>query len=603
VQTYRGDSVVHHYPAVFLEKLKHFSSSHGATVFMTLMTGITALLHRYTGQDDLVIGTPIAGRVHPDLENQIGLYLNTLAIRSGIADNSSFSALLDQQKENLAAAYEHQHYPFDLLVSKLKLKRDIGRSALFDVMVVLHNQQQLSTYGQTDLIDELKITTHNFKDATAKIDLSFEFAESQSEPQSQSDSASEGLELTIKYNTDNYDGVWVSRIFTHLENLLTKAMDHPDVPITTIDYLPENETHQLVVEFNQTETIYAKEKTVIELFQEQVKLVPNHIVVYDENREYSYSGFDKITDHIAAFFVQNSKVRDKSAIGVLMNRSADMLAILLGIIKAGRAYIPLDPDFPRDRLDFIIKNSGIRNLVAEKRHSFQEIDGLFSIDPEDLLTGALLSGNKQSVEIASTDTAYVIYTSGSTGVPKGVEISHQSLANVLLSVGEKLKINTVDRLFSVTTYSFDVSVVDFFLPIINGASLYIASAEILSDPELIIHKLAVLQPTILQATPAFYQMLFKAGWTGSNQLKIVCGGDLLQEKLAEKLIAYCLEAWHLYGPTETTIWATGKKLKTASEHLHIGKPIANTAVYILDNNLQLLPLGARGKIYLAGDGL
>ncbi|AMP99120.1 Nonribosomal peptide synthetase [Pedobacter cryoconitis] len=609
VQTYRGDSVVHHYPAVFLEKLKHFSSSHGATVFMTLMTGITALLHRYTGQDDLVIGTPIAGRVHPDLENQIGLYLNTLAIRSGIADNSSFSALLDQQKENLAAAYEHQYYPFDLLVSKLKLKRDIGRSALFDVMVVLHNQQQLNSYGQTALIDELKITTHNFKDATAKIDLSFEFAESHSElqsesqPQPQSDSASEGLELTIKYNTDNYEGVWVSRIFAHLENLLTKAMDYPDIPITAIDYLPENETHQLVVEFNETETTYAKEKTIVDLFQEQVKRVPNHIAVYDENREYSYSGFDKITDHIAAFFVQNSNAQDKSAIGVLMNRSAAMLAVLLGILKAGRAYVPLDPDFPRNRLDFIIKNSGIKNLVAEKRHSFQEIGGLFSIDPEDLLEGALLSGNKPSVEISSTDTAYVIYTSGSTGVPKGVEISHQSLTNVLLSVGEKLKINPADQLFSVTTYSFDVSVVDFFLPIINGASLYIASAEILSDPELIIHKLAVLQPTVLQATPAFYQMLFKAGWTGSNQLKIVCGGDLLQEKLAEKLIAHCLEAWHLYGPTETTIWSTGKKLKTASEHLHIGKPIANTAVYILDDNLKLLPLGARGKIYLAGDGL
>ncbi|MET4141105.1 amino acid adenylation domain-containing protein [Pedobacter sp. UYP1] len=611
VQTYRGDSVVHHYPAVFLEKLKHFSSSHGATVFMTLMTGITALLHRYTGQDDLIIGTPIAGRVHPDLENQIGLYLNTLAIRSGIADNSSFSALLDQQKDNLAAAYEHQHYPFDLLVSKLKLKRDIGRSALFDVMVVLHNEQQMSSYGQTDLIDELKITTHNFKNPTAKIDLSFDFAQLQlpSKPKSgsRSDSAPEGLELTIKYNTDNYDGGWVSRIFTHLENLLTKAMDHPDIPITAIDYLPENETHQLVVEFNQTETEYPKEKTIVDLFQERANSVPDHIAVICENSSLTYKELNDKANQLSSYLTRRGAGKDTLVI-LCFDKHLEMAIIgMLGILKSGAAYVPIDVDYPQDRVNYIIENTKAEFIVS---HS-QDIPVL-----KDTAINKILLDQKNwdqetdsipQTLIAPTHPAYVIFTSGSTGLPKGVAINHKNLMDYLFGLASSIPIAESTTFGLMSTIATDLGNTVLFSSLIFGKTIHLFSKNRLRDTDYIQEYFSKHEIDCIKIVPSYWKSLEVKGKFPYPKQLLIFGGEALSIETVKRIYTENpdLTIVNHYGPTETTI---GKLLhridpKASYDKIPVGKPFSNTQAYVVDANLALCPIGIAGELLLGGDGI
>lgn len=592
VQTYAGDSVSYRFSSSFLDKLKVFSKSHNVTLFMTLMSGINALLYRYTGNDDIIIGTPVAGREHPDLENQLGLYLNTLAIRSKIAEQNSFLDLVAVIRENLLGAYEHQNYPFDLLVGKLDIKRDTSRSALFDVLVILQNQGQLNNLNNEELIS-LQVSDYEFKTKTSKFDLSFTFAED------------EELILTIEYNTDVYDADLIVRMFAHLENLLTNCLEKPCTDIQKVAYLTQGEKNKVLTQFNATAVSYARESTVINLFEKQAQKVPDSIAVSDDQFSYTYKELDEISDQIAAYLSTELGENDKSSVAVMLTRSSKLIAVLLGILKSGRSYIPLDPKFPEERLAWIISNSEAKLLITENsiKVDFKEgkIDNVMFV--EELFNKVPDTKSKIQLTVSQGDTAYIIYTSGSTGNPKGVEIGHGSLVNFLLSMAHQPGINNEDTLFSVTTYSFDISILEFFLPLIVGAKLYVASHETLIDSGLVIDKLISIKPTILQATPSFYQMLFDAGWKGSKELKVLCGGDLLSESLAEKLIDHTLEVWNMYGPTETTIWSSVKKIEQPKDSSNIGKPINNTQFYILDQFLNPQSVATPGALYISGDGL
>lgn len=592
VQTYAGDSLSYRFSGSFLEQLKAFSKSHDVTLFMTLMSGINALLYRYTGNDDIIIGTPVAGREHPDLENQLGLYLNTLAIRSKIAEQNSFLDLVAVLKENLLGAYEHQNYPFDLLVGKLNLKRDTSRSALFDVLVILQNQGQLNNINNEELLS-LQVSDYEFKTKTSKFDLSFTFAED------------EELILTIEYNTDVYDAHLIERMFAHLENLLTNCIVQPETDILKVAYLTQQEKDQVLTQFNATAVAYPKESTVLNLFETQAQKAPDSIAVSDDQFSYTYRELDELSNQIAAYLSTELGENDKSSIAVMLTRSSKLIAVLLGILKSGRSYIPLDPKFPVDRLAWIISNSEAKLLVTENsiEVDFEEgkIDNI--IYTEELFSKLPDTKSKNQLKVSQDDTAYIIYTSGSTGNPKGVEIGHGALVNFLLSMADKPGIKKDDILFSVTTYSFDISILEFFLPLITGAKLYVASHETLIDSGLIIDRISAVKPTILQATPSFYQMLLDTGWKGSKELKVLCGGDLLSEALAEKLIDHTLEVWNMYGPTETTIWSSVKKTEHPKEASNIGKPINNTQFYILDQFLNPKPVATAGSLYIAGDGL
>ncbi len=589
-QTFNGNEIKSSFSKQFLDQLNNFAQDNDVTLFMVLMTSVNILLNKYTGQNDIIIGTPVAGREHPDLEDQIGVYLNTLPIRTTFKPSDSFSNLLLEQKRNLVEAYEHQSYPFDELVSQLKLPRDVSRSVLFDVMIVLQNHEQLNNINTEKLID-LKVEPYELKNSTSKLDISFKFIEGES------------LELLLEYNTDIYDEFIVQQMFTHLKNILEKSILNPNTLIKDIDSLPVEEKQLQLENFNSTSREIPSFTTVLDLFKDKALRFSEKIALKDEVHQYTYKELDILSDQIALNLINFCEKNDRSPIALILDRSVQMVAVLLGVLKSGRSYIPLDPTFPEERLRHILIDSKVNMIISDQDFTLLGNDDISVIGLSKIITDSKELKGDITINVNPNDTAYIIYTSGSTGVPKGVEIGHGSLLNFLTSIIEKPGITAQDTLFAVTTYSFDISILEFFAPLISGATVYIASQSILADPIAIIDKLNNLKPSIIQATPSFYQMLFHADWNGGKNLKLLCGGDVLSEALAKELIENSSELWNMYGPTETTIWSSTHKIESFNEATTIGKPINNTSFYILDDFLKPVPLGVKGGIYIGGKGL
>ncbi|RKR04557.1 amino acid adenylation domain-containing protein [Flavobacterium sp. 90] len=591
IKTFAGDSLNKVYDKNISNPFKDLCQSQGATLFMGLLAAVKVLLYRYTDQSDIIVGSPIAGREDIDLQNQIGFYVNTLALRTQFNANDNFKELLSNIKDVTVSAYEHQIYPFDELVDHLSLKRDMSRNPLFDVMVTFQNSDNLKV--NLNQLGNVTIKEYeNQQNVVSKFDLEFIFEETVN-----------GINLILVYNTDLYTKEFAENIINHLKILLQGIISEPELEISSLNFLSDKERNQVLVQFNDTKVDFPKNKTIIDLFREQVLEVPEKIAVRDSSRTFSYSELDKVSNQIASYLIAAYGEEDKSPIAVLADRSANMVVLLLGILKSGRAYIPLDPNFPKERLSYIVTSSETKILISEKNYELENVDGISILSLESILEEIKELKENLNLRISPDDTAYIIYTSGSTGNPKGVEIGHKSLLNFLTSMQQKPGIYGDDILFSVTTYSFDISILEFFTPLISGATVYIASHDILSDSNLVIESLKELQPTIIQATPSFYQMLFNADWTGNKRIKILCGGDLLSESLADKLIQNSLEVWNMYGPTETTIWSSVKRIEYSADASNIGKPISNTQFYIVDSFFQPKSIGTIGAIYIGGDGL
>ena len=452
VQTYNGHNVTYRFRKPFFDKIKSFSKEQGTTLFMTLMAGVNALLYRYTDLDDLIIGTPIAGREHPDLENQIGLYLNTLAIRTQFEENFSFQDLISKEKQLLLDAYLHQNYPFDALVGKLNLKRDTSRSALFDVMIDLKARSKGNPYDTEGEIS-FEVSNYDLINKTSKVDINFVFFES------------EELDLTIGYNTDIYDEYIILRMFTHFENLLSQAIQRPERAIREIDYLDTEEKKQLLLGFNATEGIYSKNKTVIDLFEEQVEKTPDNIAFVFENKELTYKELNERANQFAAYLRESYAVQPDDLIGIKLERSERLIIAILGVLKSGAAYIPIDPHYPEERIIYVEKNSNSKVIIDEsKLELFIKIRNAYS---------------KQNPEKNNNShhLAYVIYTSGTTGNPKGVMVEHGNLSNFLFGMNNSILLNDTDHLLAITSVSFDISILELLWTLTRGITVTLKSSS------------------------------------------------------------------------------------------------------------------------------
>lgn len=576
VQTYNGENVTHLFSRAFLDKLKAFSKEQDVTLFMTLMAGINFLLHRYTGQDDIIIGTPVAGREHPDLENQMGLYLNTLAIRTQLQEGSSFLDLVAVQKETLLGAYDHQSYPFDVLVGKLNLKRDTGRSALFDVLVVLQNQEQLKNLN-TEELSNIEISDYDFKNKTAQLDISFTFVET------------DGLDLTIEYNTDIYDGYLIERMFLHFEKLLTESLEQPERLIQDVDYLTDKEKQQLLFEFNNTEVIYSKDKTIVDLFQEQVEKTPNNIAVIFEEIELTYKELNEKANQLAYYLRENYSIQPDDLVGIKLDRSEMMIIAILGILKSGAAYVPIDINYPQERIAYIEKDSNCKVVIDEVAlERFNGNQGNYS---------------KRNIEKNNQahNLAYVIYTSGTTGNPKGVMVEHSSLIDYVITFLNYFQVKESDSILSQSTISFDTSIEEIF-PVLNvGGKLIIVEDN--KDFNSVFSLCEKHKITLLSTNPFMIDFLNSNPKHNLFSLKkIISGGDVLKSdyinKICDKVAIY-----NSYGPTETTVCATYYGINKFSDTIPIGSPISNTQIYILDEEKLLAPIGIPGKIYISGKGV
>lgn len=576
IQTYNGKSCTHVFSKEFLAKIKSFSREQDTTLFMTLMAGIKALLYRYSGQDDIIVGTPIAGREHPDLENQLGLYLNIVGIRTQFKKNCSFLDVLQMQKETLLLAYKHQQYQFDDLISKLDLKRDLSRSTLFDIIVVLQNQGQVSSINYESDLNEITFEKYEIESKTSQSDISFTFVEA------------EELVLNIEYNTDIYDAFFIQKIFNHFEKLILGAVDSPKELLENIEYVTESEKNQILAQFNATKNDYPRDKTIITLFEEQVARTPNNIAVVYNEKKLTYQEIHSLSNQLAAYLVKNYKIQTEELVAIKLERTDWFIVAVLGVLKSGAAYVPIDTSYPQERINYIEEDSKCKTCIDySELEKFKEEKNLYATD-------AVLTN------VSSGNLAYVIYTSGTTGQPKGVMIEHQSLCNLCNWHQKRYKLDTSSRGTLFSSLGFDASVWEIFPYLTSGGSLFPLLDEQRTDLNALIDIFNYNEITHAYLPTALYNEIYKNRSQFKKNIKLLVGGESLNiEKASEKI-----EVYNNYGPSENTVVTTSFKVQTNDKGLvSIGNAIDNVQTLILNNQNQLCSVGIIGEICIGGDSL
>jgi amino acid adenylation domain-containing protein len=586
-QSYRGARVVFQLPPAAKKALADLSKREGVTLFMTLLAAYDVLLHRWSGQRDIVVGTPAMNRTRAETEGLIGCFLNTLVLRAQIDEGLTFQELLQRVRETCLGAYAHQDMPFERLVQELAPERDLSRTPVFQVMFTLQ------TAGREDAgLTGVRRRALAAPIETAKFDLTL-FAVD----------GPRGITCIFEYATDLFDAATVERMAAQLATLVEGIAAAPEQPIAALPILPEREREKLAVAWNATAADYERSATIASLVAAQAARTPDAIAVSFEGRALTYRELDERSNRLARH-LQARGVGPETLVGIAVERSEAMVVGLLGILKAGGAYVPLDPTYPKDRLAFMAEDAGLRVLVTEAKLAGlvpEPAGGSVRLDTD----AAAITGQSAAplgVEALPESLAYVIYTSGSTGKPKGVAIPHRAVVNFLATMAREPGLAATDRLLAVTSLSFDIAGLELWLPLTVGARVEIASRATASDGAALARTLREAGITVMQATPSTFRLLIDAGWQGDRGLKVLVGGEAVPRELVDQLAERVGSVWNMYGPTETTIWSCVHRLAKDAPVL-VGKPIANTRVYVLDPAGNLAPIGVPGELYIGGDGV
>ncbi|MBD2690473.1 non-ribosomal peptide synthetase [Anabaena catenula] len=587
-QSFQGARATVIIPQILTDALKSLSQQEGVTPFMVLLATFKTLLYRYTGQTDLLVGTPVANRTHGEIENLLGCFVNTLVLRTDVSGELSFQDLLKRVRETALAAYTHQDLPFEQLVKELQPERTLSHTPLFQVMFVFQDAPTLALQ-----LPNLTLAPLMIYNGTAKFDLSLYVEDTK-----------QGLIGFLEYNTDLFHADTINRMVGHFQTLLAGIIANPQQHLGELPLLTATERYQLLEEWNNTQVDYPQDQCIHQLFEAQVEKTPDAVAVVFENQQLTYRELNAKANQLA-HYLQKLGVKPEVLVGIYVERSLEIIIALLAILKAGGAYIPLDPTYPQERLAFMLEDSQISVLLTQQ-HLLKALPPNYAqvvcLD-SDWESIAAHQKNSVNSNVNPSNLSYTIYTSGSTGKPKGVQITHRSVVNFLTAMQQQLQLTNIDNLLSVTTLSFDIAVLEIFLPLTTGTKLILVSPEVATDGVQLLQQLNNSAVTIMQATPATWRMLLDAGWEGSSQLKILCGGEALSQNLVHQLLPRCYEFWNLYGPTETTIWSTIHQIHDSQKTVSIGRPIANTQIYILDKHLQPLPVGISGELYIGGAGL
>src|SRR5213080_4691454 len=565
VRSYRGAQQEWRVSREVTEKLKQMSQKEGATLFMTLLAAFDVLLARYSGQEELVVGTPIANRTRVETEELIGCFVNTLVLRVDASGNPQFRELVQRVKKVALEGYAHQDVPFEKLVEELQPKRDLSRTALFQVMFVLQNMRMVEMK-----LEGLTLSEVEFDRQVAKFDLTVTMWEGE-----------EGLAGVVEYSTDLFEAGTMERLVGHWERLLEGIAEDAQQRVWELPLLGEAERRQVVEEWNQTEGWYPRDKTIVELFEEQVEKTPERVAVVYEGESLSYRELNRRANQLARR-LRGWGVGPEQLVGLCMKRSLEMVVGLMGVLKAGGAYVPLEPDYPRERLEFMLKDTGVRVVLSEERYrKAVEGEGLrvLSLDTE---WGDVAAESGEGVEsgVQPENLAYVIYTSGSTGKPKGVMNTHAGLCNRLWWMQQQYGLGENDRVLQKTPYSFDVSVWEFLWPLMNGARLVMARPEGNRDSRYLVEVIEQEQITTMHFVPSMLQVFVEErelSRCGSLR-RVICSGEALSVELQERFFARLgAELHNLYGPTEAAIDVTYWACERSQEKrtVPIGRPISN----------------------------
>ncbi|MFL9817591.1 amino acid adenylation domain-containing protein [Tolypothrix campylonemoides VB511288_2] len=593
IQTYKGATEKFKLSQELCEALTALSQRQGVTLFMTLLAAFQILLYRYSGQTDICVGTPIANRNRAETEGLFGLFLNTLVLRGNLSGNPSFVDFLLQVRSVALGAYAHQDLPFEQLVEQLQPERSLSHTPLFQVMFVLHN-----TPMQVLQLPNLTLSPLELESSTAKFDLNLTLKNT---AQGFSENTDVGLSGFLDYNTDLFDATTIARMAEHYLTLLEAVVANPHQKISELPLLSDREQRQILVEWNDTQANYPKQLCLHQLFEQQVEKTPDAVAVVFENEQLTYTQLNAKANQLAHHLLQLG-VGPEVLVAICVERSIEMLVGLVAILKAGGAYVPLDPIYPPERLAYILEDSGAKVLLAQQAVAelLPETHGhVVYLDTDWPIHQ---SSSNPNTHVCADNLAYAIYTSGSTGRPKGVQIPHRAVVNFLNSMSAQPGIVSEDVLVAVTTITFDIAALELFLPLSRGARL-VLTRDLIADGGQSTAALGTSSATVMQGTPATWRALMQAGFVGNPQLKILCGGEALDRELAAQLLERADSLWNMYGPTETTIWSAVSQVQPDSGAVSIGRAIANTQFYILDANLQPVPVGVAGELHIGGDGL
>jgi len=592
VQTFQGARHPMVLPTSLSAALKALSQQEGVTLFMTLLSTLQALLHRYSGHDDILVGTPIANRHWPELEGLIGFFVNTLVLRTAVSGTLTFRELLGRVREVTLGAYAHQDLPFEKLVEELQPTRHLGHTPLFQVMFAWQNVPEVSLELPGLTVHRLPIQCD-----TAKFDLTLLMRQAEGT-----------LQGAWEYNTALFDETTIARLTGHFQTMLEGVVTDPNQTIATLPLLTPAEQQQLLITWNNTQTEYPAEACLHELFEAQVQRTPNAVAVVYEGTQLTYEALNQRANQLA-HYLRVQGVGPETRIGIVLERSLDLLVGLLGILKAGGAYVPIDPAYPPERQAFMLEDAQIPLVLTQQRFLAALLAQRAQVVCLDTDWTTLAQPEDQDNPCSGTtvdNLAYVIYTSGSTGHPKGVMISHSAVHNHLLGTQIAFPLTATDGVLQTTSVSFDPSVWEFFAPLVVGARVVLPRPGGQQDATYLLSLISQAQVTVLHTVPALVRLLLEAEVVApcSGLRYVFCGGEALTGELQDRFYARFEGAilWNLYGPTEATVAATAWRCEHSSPHqtIPIGRPLANTQVYLLDAQRQPVPMGLPGELYIGG---
>jgi len=596
VQSHRGAAKTFWIDKELRDRLQGLSEREGVTLYMTLLAAFQVLLSRYSGQEDICVGSPVAGRTRQEVEGLVGFFISTVVMRCEVRGKDSFRQLLQVVKETTLGAYEHQEAPFEKVVEAVVKERDMSRSPLFQVMFTLQNTPDVPMLR----LGELELSQEGTEQRTAQFDLNISVTERR-----------EGLGVSVAYCIDLFKERTIDRMAGHYDSLLRNIVVDAGQAVEALRMLTEREERQVVEEFNDTKVDYGTGKTVVDLFEEQAARTPEAVAVVFEEQSLTYGELDRRSDQLS-HYLRALGVREETLVGICVQRGLEMILGILGILKAGGAYVPIDPEYPDERIEYMLEDidSNIvvtsskcrdRTAVGGKSRVVVELDG----EQQEAIGGE--ETGKVSRDLKPDHLAYMIYTSGSTGRPKGVLVEHGGLVNRLLWAQDYFGLTIEDVVLQKTTYGFDVSVWELLWPLLAGAKLVFARPGGQGDSEYLRGVIESSGVTMIHFVPSMLEAFVKDIGLGDcvGLQKILCSGEALrpgmvracQERLPQ------VRLYNLYGPTEATVdvscWAVpGDRLHTGV--VPIGKPVFNTQLYVVDGNGRPVPVGVPGELWIGG---
>jgi surfactin family lipopeptide synthetase A len=596
VNAYRGEKLQLSFDSELSTKLRSVSRQEQTSLFTAFAAALNALFYRYTGKDDILIGVPIADRDRAEVQSLIGFLIDTQVLRTDLSGSPSFRELMARVQRGVAEVYSHRSVPFDRVVDALRLHRSLSYSPLFQVMLNWRDRDEQPQFIEFAGLVVEPLLSHS---KTSKFDLTLTVTD-----------ADDRILLELEYATELFDRPRIERMMEHLRSLLEGAVAHPEQRIVDLPLLAPAERDQLLVGWNRTEVSYPRDRCLHELVEEQVERTPEAVAVSYEENHLTYRQLNERANQLARY-LQRLGVGPDTLVGICVHRSLEMVVGLLGILKAGGAYVPLDPEYPRDRLAFMLEDAAVRVLLTQSRLAA-------SLPPDQSRTVrldvdwpliAMESVSNVKCSVRAEHLAYMIYTSGSTGRPKGAMNTHVAIVNRLLWMQDAYRLNPADRVLQKTPFSFDVSVWEFFWPLLSGAKLVMALPGMHRDVEYLANLIRKEKITTIHFVPSMLSVfLDERGLAAScaSLKRVICSGEALPFELQQRFFSILpAELHNLYGPTEAavdvTYWACERdsQLRTVP----IGRPIANTQIYLLDRYLQPVPIGVPGELHIGGIGL